>query len=50
MEFIILWIITGLFSWMYDCLWKQKLMFKNMFICLLTGPYILIKLTCRETE
>lgn len=48
MELIILWIFTGFLSWMYDCFWKKQLIFSNMFVCLLTGPYILIKLTCKD--
>lgn len=48
MEFLILWIIMGLFSLMYSFLTKVKITMLHFLICFLTGPYVLINLTCRE--
>lgn len=48
MEFLILWIIVSTFSLIYSFLTNVKITMLHFLICFLTGPYVLINLTCRE--
>lgn len=48
MEVFILWIIVGLFSILYSIFNKIEITLFHIIKCLLTGPYVLINLTCRD--